>query len=739
MKVVASVPHRRAISIGRAISITLLLFLTLGVISAVLRLTSGIGPDGFLKFGGLDLVRMDHISSAWWHHVLGPSDRGLSLASAVAVFFALDTALFVPVYGYVLLGVVRHAARSATGSRSYVVQYASYAFGAAVTTLMGVDLVENAAGLLSLARDGARFELFVTGAGALCMASFVWLRDLRGQVLLDEIAESGQTWAHLAQVMRRMLMLGVAVVVAVLISGLWAPMHGVVQRTAGLSHAVKGILLVGVLVALLWQGVHWFFARPLAWRAVVLARADRWSRMILWLLLANAFHIAALVAVPYILKMPQALDALLSMDESAAPHWGTQLLAPMIMAAVLLGVSSQLLGLSLRERIAQRVVDTITPATVARAAVIVVPVAVALGVALSGLIVTGHLVHASGAKQAGLVLLGAAPALVLAVQGTWLLRARRWRVGVAATALIWVAALAGIVVTASNENIALATGPIGIVFAAAAFWGSLVTTAFISVPLLIDWLPASLAWMTVLVLLALRMEDPYRMPRDTPAVSGGAALSSRRYECVERALYTWLKARAPQRHDGRIPVVLIAADGGGIRAGYWAARSLAILDRETQGELSRHTFAYSGVSGGSLGIATFVDAASRHPGDPDAVLREIDAFYAQDLLSPVLGRLLITDPLRFVVNNPNIRGRDEIFEEQLARQWHATTKSDFMGRPMLDALGIEGGGILADPPIVIFNSTIAETGMRLEIGNVSLSGSRGRSFSPITDGSTYPR
>jgi hypothetical protein len=53
------------------------------------------------------------------------------------------------------------------------------------------------------------------------------------------------------------------------------------------------------------------------------------------------------------------------------------------------------------------------------------------------------------------------------------------------------------------------------------------------------------------------------------------------------------------------PIFVVAASGGGLRAAYWTALTLAKLDDATCGQFSRHVYAYSGVSGGSLGVAAF--------------------------------------------------------------------------------------------------------------------------------------
>ena len=58
------------------------------------------------------------------------------------------------------------------------------------------------------------------------------------------------------------------------------------------------------------------------------------------------------------------------------------------------------------------------------------------------------------------------------------------------------------------------------------------------------------------------------------------------------------------------PVVIVAAEGGGIRAAYWTASILARF-QDSEPAFSRRLFAISGVSGGSLGATVFA-ATLRH-------------------------------------------------------------------------------------------------------------------------------
>jgi len=116
----------------------------------------------------------------------------------------------------------------------------------------------------------------------------------------------------------------------------------------------------------------------------------------------------------------------------------------------------------------------------------------------------------------------------------------------------------------------------------------------------------------------------------------------------------WLQANEGEmrraRRDGRatFPVYIAAAEGGGLRAAYWTTSVLGEIEDATGARFSRHLLAVSGVSGGSLGGATFVaglvepQAACGSPRET-SVRECARAFLRRDFLSPVTAYLLFPD------------------------------------------------------------------------------------------------
>ncbi|HYP77448.1 MAG TPA: hypothetical protein VER12_15865, partial [Polyangiaceae bacterium] len=92
--------------------------------------------------------------------------------------------------------------------------------------------------------------------------------------------------------------------------------------------------------------------------------------------------------------------------------------------------------------------------------------------------------------------------------------------------------------------------------------------------------------------------------------------------------------------DEQEPFIVVAAEGGGIRAAYWTAAILGGL-QDLQPTFAAHLYAVSSVSGGSLGAATFSallasDENSRYQQRAKQILRH-------DFLAPPLARMLYTD------------------------------------------------------------------------------------------------
>jgi hypothetical protein len=168
----------------------------------------------------------------------------------------------------------------------------------------------------------------------------------------------------------------------------------------------------------------------------------------------------------------------------------------------------------------------------------------------------------------------------------------------------------------------------------------------------------------------------------------------------------------------REPVVLVAASGGGIRAAYWTASALAAM--ESVPGFADDLFAISGVSGGSLGAATYV-ALKREQldtGKPEDLLARARTVLAHDFLSPVVAGLLFPDlaqrffpiPLRWADRQ---RFLEKSWEDALGRAPNPFTRS-------FTALYESPGGDRL--PSLLLNATAVESGSRAIVSNLAVGG-----------------
>jgi hypothetical protein len=186
----------------------------------------------------------------------------------------------------------------------------------------------------------------------------------------------------------------------------------------------------------------------------------------------------------------------------------------------------------------------------------------------------------------------------------------------------------------------------------------------------------------------------------------------------------------PEQRDTPMPdpftihePVLVAAEGGGIRAAYWAALALHTLDLLTDGGFRQRVTLASGVSGGSLGLATYAHSvaapaiaaddcvvplvASPDDGiaEPLRALNLGHCFLAEDYLGPVAMRLLWHDMPRLLAPIPFWTDRGEALEDGWSTQWQRLTQRDDFDRP-LASLDVRN-------TIWVFNTTHVESGRRV--------------------------
>jgi hypothetical protein len=294
---------------------------------------------------------------------------------------------------------------------------------------------------------------------------------------------------------------------------------------------------------------------------------------------------------------------------------------------------------------------------------------------------------------------------------------RATKIALIVTTVITVALFVGFAV--APLAIAPELGAVAILLSAAAAWctfGSL--AVFVDARFGLPVLP--LVVVSVLV---------FSLWNDNHALRGTGTAAA---EPMSLEAYTaaWLDARGDRlAGPGGYPVVVVAAAGGGIRAAYWTGSLLAALQDRYGLAFSEHTFAISGVSGGSLGAATYAallddrlasGRSRRCQDDSNNTLQACaNAVLSQDFLAPVVGSMLFPDlTQRFLPFSVPAFDRGRVLEASWEQAW--------LGQGLPNTLAQPFYGLWANPearvhrPLLFLNSTLVESGERVIVSPVAL-------------------
>ncbi|QJD78189.1 patatin-like phospholipase family protein [Spirosoma rhododendri] len=188
---------------------------------------------------------------------------------------------------------------------------------------------------------------------------------------------------------------------------------------------------------------------------------------------------------------------------------------------------------------------------------------------------------------------------------------------------------------------------------------------------------------------------------------------------VEAHFLRWVEARHTAPGD-TIPLILVAAEGGGIRALNWTAETLIRLDSIIPG-FSRHVYALSGVSGGGVGTAFYTaflrDVPEAQRIDRFAQFRRV---IRDDYLSAVSSALLFPESLQRLsfVPFPSLE-RGKWLEDSWADSYRRN-----LGLHTLDSavtsLYQRPGGYDYNLPSLLLNGTLAESGQKVITSNLKL-------------------
>ncbi len=184
---------------------------------------------------------------------------------------------------------------------------------------------------------------------------------------------------------------------------------------------------------------------------------------------------------------------------------------------------------------------------------------------------------------------------------------------------------------------------------------------------------------------------------------------------------SWLEDLPREQPAQPVPVLLVAAEGGGIRAAYWTALVLGELDDEARArgpgqDLARHTLAISGVSGGSLGAAAYAALVTQPPTTKDGctgsteVRERAERILERDFLSPGIAVMLFPDLFQHFVPYAFINDRAKAIERSWQAAWDDCEAGERFTEPLQN---LWTGHHPFETPLLFLNSTVVETGQRM--------------------------
>jgi hypothetical protein len=219
---------------------------------------------------------------------------------------------------------------------------------------------------------------------------------------------------------------------------------------------------------------------------------------------------------------------------------------------------------------------------------------------------------------------------------------------------------------------------------------------------------------------ALHLNDNHRV-RQYPAMSTHQRPAPPPVETrpdFDAYAQAWLRSRCTPRRA--CPVIVVSTEGGGLRSAAWTAmvlsRFTALVDQTVPPDgdeplFERYVFAASGVSGGSLGLATYVAALQTPPRTGLSAQNLSDRTLNHDFLAPMMANAWFVDFTQRWLPGAlfDDRGR------ALTRAWEQAAEEQGMSafaQPFAALYESTDGSVKTDVPALFFNSTTVGEGWR---------------------------
>jgi hypothetical protein len=177
------------------------------------------------------------------------------------------------------------------------------------------------------------------------------------------------------------------------------------------------------------------------------------------------------------------------------------------------------------------------------------------------------------------------------------------------------------------------------------------------------------------------------------------------------AVFSSWVARAPGEAGKPIPVILAAAEGGGIRAAYWTSLVLHHLAdvREPGVMFPRRLFAISSVSGGSFGAAVYA-GLRRDPTSSPPRAQIASEILQERFLAPMVAKLVSGDLLQWFLPLPvRALDRSRAMETAFAAAYREHVHHDSMVEKFTAFRPLDS----EDVPVMLLNNTSVQLGRRI--------------------------
>lgn len=275
-------------------------------------------------------------------------------------------------------------------------------------------------------------------------------------------------------------------------------------------------------------------------------------------------------------------------------------------------------------------------------------------------------------------------------------------------------ACTAVIVAAPMQSASL-LGPIGTASVGFAVWGFIAALFVVGVNK--TGMPPALIYVVAAIGLFGLFNDNHELRPVTDAPKPQPV-------SIDEHAARWVADRLQARPEvDELHPMVVLAEGGGVRAAYFTGAVLGQLHERTQGRSTADLYAVSGVSGGGVGLVSFMAAvADEREGrtcDGLGVLGRVRRHLSRDLLSPgIVGLLFFDTPQKFlpVALLPD---RAALFEDSLIdKQACAGEDARLLARPLdelLDRAAAEG----AAPPALLISATRTDTGALEVVSNVS--------------------